>query len=87
MRKGVDVAAFVLGGGALLCWVVTFMAGTDVWHDAGRPDLLRLGATSFDLHALAAAYYLLPAVLSAQVGLLALAIGRRRPPVATGRAV
>lgn len=79
MRKSLDVAAFMLGGGALICWAVTFMAGTDVWHDAGRPDLLKLGATSFDLRVLAAAYYLLPAVLSAQVGLLALAVGRRRP--------
>lgn len=78
MSRGLDVAVFVLGGGALICWAVTFMAGTDVWHDAGRPDFLKLGATSFDLHTLAAAYYLLPVVLSTQACLLALAAARRR---------
>jgi hypothetical protein len=77
-RTWLPRASFALALLGLLCWVLTFMAGTDVWHDAGRPDFLKLGATSFDLHALAGAYYLLPAVLSAQVGLLALTLARER---------
>ena len=60
-------AAIWFGALALVCWIVMFMAGTDVWHDSGRPDLHRMGATYFDLRALAYAFYLLPLCL---VGLL-----------------
>ncbi len=27
---------------ALLCWLVMFLAGTDVWHHLGRPDIWHL---------------------------------------------
>jgi len=60
-------AALWLGALALLCWIVVFMAWTDVWHDSGRPDFHLMGATSFDLRALASAFFLLPLCL---VGLL-----------------
>ena len=57
-------ASLYLGALALLCWIVMFMAGHDVWHDSGRPDLHLMGATSFDLRALAYAFYLLPLFLA-----------------------
>jgi hypothetical protein len=69
-RTWLPRASLALAVVGLLCWVLTFMAGTDIWHDAGRPD--------FDLHALAVSYYLMPAVLSVLVGLLALTVARDR---------
>lgn len=67
---------------ALACWVMLLAAGTDVWHDAGRPDIFaRLserGATLFDLRACAYAFYGLFVVLSVQVVLTGFAIARRR---------
>ena len=56
-------AALWLGALALLCWIVVFMAWTDVWHDSGRPDFHLMGATAFDLRLLAAAFCLLPLCL------------------------
>ena len=49
---------------ALGCWIVVFMAWTDVWHDSGRPDFHLMGATDFDLRALASAFFLLPLCLA-----------------------
>jgi hypothetical protein len=60
-------AALYLGALALVCWIVVFLAWTDVWHDSGRPDFHLMGATSFDLRVLASAFCLLPLCL---VGLL-----------------
>jgi hypothetical protein len=37
-----QLATLCLSAVALLCWVVMFLAGTDVWHDVGRPDLWNL---------------------------------------------
>jgi TRAP-type C4-dicarboxylate transport system permease small subunit len=62
---------------ALVCWVVMFMAGHDVWHDAGRPALHVMGATNFDLRALAWAFYLLPLCLAGAI--IALVVTARRP--------
>jgi hypothetical protein len=43
-----------------------FMAGTDVWHDVGRPDIWNLaGVPWHDLRACAVAFYLLLPVLLA----------------------
>jgi hypothetical protein len=39
-RTWVHLATLCLGVLALLCWVVMFLTGTDVWHDVGRPRLL-----------------------------------------------
>jgi hypothetical protein len=59
-------AALGLGALALLCWIVMFLAGTDIWHDMGRPDFWRLqGAHDADLRAFAYAFYLLPVFLAA----------------------
>jgi hypothetical protein len=77
-RRSLEIASLMLAALALGCWVLTFMAGTDVWHDAGRPDFLKLGATDFDLRALAVSYYVMPAVLSLLVGVLALTVVRDR---------
>jgi len=39
---------------AVLCWTVMFLAGTDVWHFAGRPDFWnRQGPPFADLRAFA----------------------------------
>ena len=60
-------AMLYLGSFALGCWCLMFMAGTDVWHDSGRPDLRLMGATDADLRALAYAFYLLPVFLVGQL--------------------
>ena len=60
-------ASLYLGALALLCWILVFMAGTDVWHDSGRPDFHLMGATSSDLRVLAGAFYLLPLFLAGQI--------------------
>jgi TRAP-type C4-dicarboxylate transport system permease small subunit len=55
-----------LGVLALLCWVVMFLAGTDIWHDLGRPDFGHLqGPPYADLRAVVYAFYLLFFVLVA----------------------
>jgi len=43
----------------MLCWVVMFLAGTDVWHSAGSPDFWRLSGPPYtDLRAFGYAFYL-----------------------------
>ena len=43
---------------SLVCWVVMFLAGTDVWHGAGSPDFWRLpGPPYADVRAFAYAFY------------------------------
>jgi hypothetical protein len=43
----------------MLCWIVMFLAGTDVWHFAGRPDFWRLSRPPYtDLRAFGYAFYL-----------------------------
>lgn len=65
-RGSIPVATLCLTATSLCCWIVMFMAGTDVWHDTGRLDLRTLGATGADVRALAAAFYGLLPVLLAQ---------------------
>ena len=37
-RQWTHLATLCLGSLALLCWIVMFLSGTDVWHDVGRAD-------------------------------------------------
>jgi hypothetical protein len=56
-----------------------FLAGTDVWHELGRPDIWhRAGPPYQDLRAFAYAFYFLPGVLSVQVIVTALDLATRR---------
>jgi hypothetical protein len=58
------VATLGLGVLGFACWVVMFLAGTDVWHDAGRPDFWNLTGPPYDdLRAFAYAFYLLFVIL------------------------
>ena len=75
-RTWSQTAALYLGAFALGCWIMMFMAGHDVWHDSGRPDLHLMGATYFDLRALAYAFYLLPLCLAG--ALIATVVSVRR---------
>lgn len=53
---------------ALLCWALMFAAGTDVWHDTGRLDFCHLSGPPYDdLCAFAYTFYVLLAVLAAQL--------------------
>ena len=53
----------------MVCWIVMFLAGTDVWHFAGRPDFWQLsGAPYTDLRAFAYAFYLQFLILLAMIG-------------------
>lgn len=80
-RKPAHVASICLGVMALLCWLVMFLAGTDIWHDVGRPDFWRLqGPTYQDLRAFAYSFYLLPVVLSAHLIVTILGFVRARRP-------
>ena len=59
-----DVVSIFLTALSLVCWVVMFLAGTDVWHDTGRHDFWRLAGPPYaDLRAIAYAFYLLLAAL------------------------
>ena len=43
---------------SILCWLVMFAAGTDVWHDIGRPDLWSPDQPPYpDVRAFLWAYY------------------------------
>lgn len=67
---------------ALAFWLLMFVAGTDVWHDTGRPDIFtqlsERGATRFDMRACAYAFYGLFVVLAVQVITTAAIVVRRR---------
>lgn len=78
-RKRGQLATLSLGALALLCWIVMFLAGTDVWHDVGRPDLAALGASNHDLRAFASAFYLLLIVLLIQLVATGLGFMTARP--------
>ena len=52
----------------MLCWVVMFLAGTDVWHFAGSPDFWRLSGPPYtDLRAFGYAFYLQFLILLAMI--------------------
>ena len=58
----------VLSTLGMLCWVVMFLAGTDVWHFAGSPDFWRLsGPPHADLRAFGYAFYLQFLILLAMI--------------------
>jgi hypothetical protein len=79
MGKSLHMTTLGLGILALLCWAVMFLAGTDVWHDAGRPDFWNLTGPPYqDLRALAYAFYLLFVVLATQLIVTVLAMTRAR---------
>jgi len=64
MRRGLASVSILLSAISLLCWVVMFLAGTDVWHDMGSRDFWHLqGPPYADLRAFAYAFYLLFVVL------------------------
>jgi hypothetical protein len=72
-----QLAACGLGVVALLCWLVMFLAGTDVWHDVGSPSVWTLqGPPYADLRACLYAFYLLLAVLLAGVAVTILGMTR-----------
>lgn len=53
----------------MLCWIVMFLAGTDVWHFAGSPDFWRLSGLPYaDLRAFGYAFYLQFFILLGVVG-------------------
>ena len=66
--RSVQLATLGLQILAVLCWLVMFLAGTDVWHDVGRPDLWNLSGPPYqDLRAFVCAFYVLFVVLSAHL--------------------
>jgi hypothetical protein len=66
---------------AILCWMVMFAAGTDVWHDTGRPDFWNSTQPPYpDIRVFLWAYYLLFPILLAQIvlGVLIFLAGRKQ---------
>ena len=56
----------------MVCLIVMFLAGTDVWHYAGSPDFWRIsGPPHADLRAFGYAFYLQFLVLLALIGVAA----------------
>jgi hypothetical protein len=82
MRRQTACAIGLLSGiFAILCWMVMFAAGTDVWHDTGRPDLWSSTQPPYpDIRAFLWAYYLLFPILLAQIvlGVLTFLAGRKQ---------
>ena len=79
-RHWIQLATGCLAALALLCWVVMFLSGTDIWHDLGRPNLWNLqGPPYHDLRAFVYAFYLLLAVLLVQLIVTALDLLAARP--------
>ncbi len=72
MKRALGLSGVLLTAICLLCWVVMFLAGTDVWHDTGSADFWHLqGPPYVDLRVAAYAFYMLFAAL---VGTLLLQI-------------
>ena len=83
--KSVQLVTLSLGALALLCWFVMFLAGTDVWHDVGRPDFWNLQGVPYnDLRAFAYAFYLLFIVLLVHLIVTALGLLIARPGARKG---
>lgn len=75
--KSSQLAACGLSVVALLCWLVMFLAGTDVWHDVGSPAVWTLqGPPYVDLRACLYAFYLLLVVLLAFAAVTIVGIAR-----------
>lgn len=84
-HKSLSLAAFCLTVFGLLCWLVMFLAGTDVWHDVGSPNFWSLqGPPYHDLRAFAYAFYLLFVVLVACLAVTALGFVSTRKTVQKG---
>ena len=68
LRWRTPVSTLVLLLLALGCWLVMFLAGTDVWHAAGRPDFWnKQEPPGPDLRAFAYAFYALFVLLVANL--------------------
>ena len=66
IRRYVATASVAVLG--LLCWVVMFLAATDVWHAAGRPDFWTLQDPPYpDVRAFAYAFYSIAVLTSIQL--------------------
>lgn len=77
--RSLQLAACGLSVLALFCWVVMFLAGTDVWHDVGSPDVWTLPQVPYpDVRAGLYAFYVLFVVLVGTVAVTLLGIARGR---------
>jgi len=73
---------------ALGCWVVMFLAGTDIWHEAGRPDFWSRDEPPYpDVRAFVSAFYLLFLMLTLHLigTAISLVAGQQRTPALTKR--
>lgn len=84
-KRLIAIIAGSASGVGLVCWLIMFMAGTDVWHDVGRPDFWKLtGPPYSDLRVFAWSFYaqffvlLIGLVASAFVALRAASARERR---------
>ena len=68
---------------SLACWLLTFAAGTDIWHDTGRLDVRTLGATAADVRAFGVAFFGLFFILLVQLAAAAISVLRARHPASS----
>jgi hypothetical protein len=82
MSKRFAAVLLVLTSLALLCWLLMFLAGTDVWQDTGRLDIWRLDGPpyAYDLRAFVMVFYALLPVLIAQFCVAVAGVLRQRGP-------
>ena len=70
---------FAFAATGVICWILMFGAGHDLWHETGRVDLWRVpGVHAVDLGAFLIAFYGLLLVLLAQFAIATLMFVRRR---------
>jgi hypothetical protein len=57
-RRTITLIASAASLLALLCWLIMFLAGHDVWHDVGNPDFWKLqGPPYADMRVFAWSFY------------------------------
>ena len=63
---------------AILSWVIMFLAGSDIWNDAGRKDIWALQGVPYnDLRVLLYCFYGLFILLITNLGLDIMAVCRK----------
>ncbi len=63
----------------MLCWIVMFLSGQDVWTSAGRPDVWHQSGPPYpDLRAFLVAFYLQFVILAAMTAVTVRTALRRR---------
>ena len=89
-HRTIQVTQALLSCLTLLCWIVMFLAGTDVWHAVGSPDIWRDPSVPFaDVRVFAIAFYVSFALVTILLvfGIWGWRMGKKRPGPNTAMAL